>query len=48
MYANFLKREGNPNKKWNLVRMSLERMTLPLLAPRSTDWAKRPFIYKTA
>ena len=42
MYANYLKRETNPNKKWNLVRMSLEHTTLPLLAPLSTDWASEP------
>ena len=42
MYANYLKRETNPNKKWNLVRMSLEHTTLPLLAPLSTDWASGP------
>ena len=39
MYANYLKRESNPNKKWNLVRSSLEHRTLLLLAPRSTNWA---------
>ena len=32
MYVNYLKRESNPNKKWNLVRTSLEYSTLPLLA----------------
>ena len=42
MYANYLKSETNPNKKWNLVRESLEHTTLPLLAPRSTDWASGP------
>ena len=42
MYANCLKRETNPNKKWNLVRMSLEHTTLTLSAPRSTDWAIGP------
>ena len=42
MYANYLKRETNPNKKWNLVRMSLEHTTLPLLEPRSTSWASGP------
>ena len=42
MYANYLKRETNPNKKWNLVSMSLEHTTLPLLAPRSTNWASGP------
>ena len=42
MYANYLKRETTPNKKWNLVRMSPEHTTLPLLAPRSTDWASGP------
>ena len=35
MYANYLKRESNPNKKKDLVRMTLEHTTLPLLAPRS-------------
>ena len=44
MYANYLKRESNPNKKWNLIRMSLEHRTLPLLAPRSTNWANGPLI----
>ena len=38
----FLKRESNSNKKWNLVRMSLEHTTLPLLAPSSTNWANLP------
>ena len=38
MYVNYLKRESNPNKKWNLVRMSFEHRTLPFLAPRSTEW----------
>ena len=42
MYPNYLRRESNPNKKWKLVRMSLEHTTLPLLAPRSTDWANGP------
>ena len=42
MYANCLKTETNPNKKWNLVRMSLEHATLPLPAQRSTDWASGP------
>ena len=42
MYANYLKRESNPNKNWNLVRISLELTTLSLLAPRSTDWASGP------
>ena len=46
MYGNYLKRESSPNKKWYLVRTSLEHSTLPLLAPRSTDWAKGLFIYK--
>ena len=43
MYGNYLKRESNPNKKWNLVRMSLEHTTLQLLAQRSADWANRTF-----
>ena len=43
MYANYLKRESNPNKKWNLVCMSLEHMALALLAARSSDWANGPF-----
>ena len=43
MYANYLKSETNPNKKWNPVRESLEHTTLPLLAPRSTHWANGPF-----
>ena len=43
MYANYLKRESNLNKKWNLVRMSLEQTTLLLLAPRSTDLANAAF-----
>ena len=38
-----IKRESNPNKKWNLVHRSLEHTTLPLLAPRSTDWANGAF-----
>ena len=42
MYANYLKRETNPNKKTNLVRMCLEHTTASLLAPRSTDWASGP------
>ena len=42
MYANYLKREANPNKKTNLVRMCLKHTTLSLLAPRSTDWANGP------
>ena len=43
MYANYLKRESSPNKKWtDLVRVSLEHITLPFLAPRSTDWANWP------
>ena len=41
--AKYLKRESNTNKKWILVRMSLEHWPLSLLAPRSTDWANRPF-----
>ena len=36
-YLNYLKRESDPNKKGNLVRISLEHRTLPLLAPRSTN-----------
>ena len=43
IYVNYLKRESNPNKKWILVRTSLENRTLPLLAPRSTDWADGTF-----
>ena len=31
MYENYLKRESNPNKKWDLVRMSLENTALALL-----------------
>ena len=42
MYAKHLKRETDPNKKWNRVRMSLEHTALPLLAPRSADWASGP------
>ena len=38
----FLKRESNPSKKWNLVSMSFEHTTLPLLAPSSTNWANLP------
>ena len=34
MYANYLKRENNPNKKWNLIRVALEHTTLALLAPQ--------------
>ena len=41
-YLNYLKRESDPNKKGNLVRISLEHRTLPLLAPRSTNWANGP------
>ena len=36
-------KEKNPNKKWNLVGMSLEHRTLPLWAPCSTNWANGPF-----
>ena len=36
---NYLKIESDPNKKWNLLGMSLELSTLPLLTPRSTNWA---------
>ena len=43
MYINYLKRESNPNKKWNLISMSLEHSNLRLLAPRSTNWAMGPF-----
>ena len=43
MYANYLKRENSPNKKWNLVRVSLEHTTLPMLVPRSTDWGNGAF-----
>ena len=42
MYANYVKRETNANKKWNLVRMSLELTALTLLAPGFTDWAGGP------
>ena len=42
-YLNYLKRESDPNKKRNLIRMSLEHMTLPLWATRFTDWANRSF-----
>ena len=28
---NYLKRETNPNKKWNLVRMSLENTTFTVI-----------------
>ena len=38
----YLEIESNPNKKWNLLGMSLEHTTLPLLVPRSTDWANGP------
>ena len=44
MYAYYLKRENNPNKKWNIVFMSLQNTTLALLASRSTDWANGPLI----
>ena len=44
MYESYLKRETNPDKKWILVRMSLEHTTLALLARRSTDWASGPFV----
>ena len=37
-YWNYLKRESDPNKKGNLVCMSLEHRSLPLVAPRSTYW----------
>ena len=37
LYANVLKTKNNPNKKWKLVRISLELTTLKLLAPRSTN-----------
>ena len=43
MYASYLNRQSNPNKKWNLVRMSLEHTTLQLLAPHSTDWTNGAF-----
>ena len=43
LYPSYLKRESNRNKKWYLVRISLEHWTLPLLAPCSTNWANRPF-----
>ena len=42
----YLKIESNPNKKWNPLGMSLEHKTLPLFAPRSTDWANGAFDYK--
>ena len=42
MHANYLKRETNANKKWNLVRMGLEQKALPLLAPCSADLASGP------
>ena len=44
MYANYIKIESYPHKKRNLVRMSLQLMTLALLAPRSADWAKGTLI----
>ena len=37
--SQLVKRESNANKKGNLIRVSLEHRTLPLLAPRSTNWA---------
>ena len=40
--GKLLKKECNPNRKWILFRMSLEHRTLPLSAPRSTDWASGP------
>ena len=43
MYGSNSKRESNPNKKWNVICLSLEHRTLPLLEPRSTDWANGPF-----
>ena len=43
MYGNYLKKESNRNKNWNVSRVSLEHKTLPLLTPRSTDWANGPF-----
>ena len=43
MYASYLKRESNPNKKVKSgPYMSLEHRTLPLLEPRSTDWPNGP------
>ena len=40
----YLKNESNASKKWNLLGMSLEHTTLPLLlVPRSTDWANWAF-----
>ena len=42
MYANYLKRETNLNKKGNFVCMILEHTTLPLFARRSTNWANGP------
>ena len=44
IYANYLKTESIPHKKINLVRMSVELMTLALLAPRSANWANGPLI----
>ena len=44
MYANYLKIESYQHKKRNMVRMSLQLMTLALLAPRSADWAKGTLI----
>ena len=40
MMANYLKRESNSNKKWNLVR--LEHGILRLVAFRFTDWTIAP------
>ena len=33
----------NPCKRWNLIRVSLEHTTLPLLVSRSTDWDNGAF-----
>ena len=43
MYAIYSKGQSNPNKKWNLARVSLEHTTLPLSVPRSTNWANGAF-----
>ena len=43
MYANYFKRENNANKKRNLVLVSLEHRSQPLLAPRPTNWVIGPF-----
>ena len=38
-----LLKKRKQSKEKVMVHTSLEHMTLPLLAPRSTDWANRPF-----